>query len=154
MKIADLITEKGNKVYTVKKDTCAYDAVATLDEHKIGAVIVLDKENNVAGILSERDILYKCYKSGIPLKEQTVNNLMTNVEDILIGKLDDTPQELMQIMVNKKIRHIPVIDKETIVGIVSIGDLLKTVLDNYETESHLLKEYIKNPFGVHIYNKD
>ncbi|MDA3891652.1 MAG: CBS domain-containing protein [Salinivirgaceae bacterium] len=80
------------------------------------------------------------------MDEQTVENLMTNVEDIIVGKLDDTPQQLMNIMTTQRIRHIPIIENENIVGIVSIGDLIKLALENSEVESRKLREFIKNPF--------
>ncbi len=154
MNIEDIIKGKGKTLFTVKKKTSAFDAVSVLDKEKVGVLLVLDEKDNVAGILSERDVLYKCYNSGKKLEEQTVENLMTNVEDIIIGKLDDTPQQLMNIMTSKRIRHIPIIENENIVGIISIGDLIKLVLENSEVESRKLREYIKNPFGVHIYNKE
>jgi CBS domain-containing protein len=154
MNIEDIIKGKGKTLFTVKTKTTAFDAVSVLDKERVGVLLVLDEKDNVAGILSERDVLYKCYNSGKKLEEQTVENLMTNVEDIIVGKLDDTPQQLMNIMTNQRIRHIPIIENGNIVGIVSIGDLIKLVLENSEIESRKLREYIKNPFGIHIYSKE
>lgn len=113
--------------------------------------MVLDDKDNVAGIISERDIIYKCYKSEEPLKEKSVESLMTHVEDIIVGEISDTPRRLMNLMVSKKIRHIPIMEDNTIIGIVSSDDLLQLILENSEVESRKLREYIKNPFGVHIY---
>jgi len=154
MNIEDIIKGKGKTLFTVNKKTTAFDAVSVLDKERVGVLMVLDEKDNVAGILSERDVLYKCYNSGKKLEEQTVENLMTNVEDIIVGKLDDTPQQLMNIMTTQRIRHIPIIENENIVGIVSIGDLIKLVLENSEVESRKLREFIKNPFGIHIYTKE
>lgn len=154
MTIADMIKEKGNVVFTIKTSSTAFDAVAALDKNRVGALLVMDDDDKVAGIISERDILYKCYNSDTKLEEQTVENLMTGVEDIIIGKMSDTPRYLMDVMTNKRIRHIPILENEAIVGIISIGDLIKTVLENSEIESRRLREYIANPFGVHIYKQD
>lgn len=154
MKIEDIVKGKGKTLFTVKKTTLAVEAVAVLDKHRVGALMVVDDKENVAGIISERDILYKCYKSGEPLKEKKVEQLMTKVEDIIVGQIDDTPRRMMNMMVTKEIRHIPIIEKDTIIGIVSIDDLLKLILENSEIESRMLKEYIKNPFGIHIYGND
>ncbi len=153
MKIIDILKQKGQTLFTVNPETCAFDAVQIMDENKVGAVIVTDKKGNVAGILSERDVLYKCYKSGIPLKEQNVKNLMTNVDKILIGNMDDTARELMNVMLYRKIRHIPIIDKGEIAAMLCVEDILKMLLDSYENESHMLKEHIKNPIGIHDYSE-
>ncbi len=152
MNIADIVKGKGKTLFTVKKSTLAVEAVAILDEHRVGVLLVTDENENVAGIISERDILYKCYRSGEPLKEKKVESLMTKVEDIIVGKIDDTPRRMMNMMVTQNIRHIPIIEKDTIIGIVSIDDLLQLILENSEVESRKLREYIKNPFGVHIYD--
>ena len=152
MNIADIVKDKGKTLFTVKKSTLAIDAVAVLDKHRVGVLMVVDDKGNVAGIISERDILYKCYRSGEPLKEKKVESLMTSVEDIIVGQIDDTPRRMMNMMVTQNIRHIPIIEGESIIGIVSIDDLLQLVLDNSEIESRKLREYIKNPFGIHIYD--
>ena len=151
MNIADIVKGKGKTLFTTKKTSFAVDAVAILDEHRVGVLMVLDDKDNVAGIISERDIIYKCYKSGEPLKEKSVESLMTHVEDIIVGEITDTPRRLMNLMVSKKIRHIPIMEDNTIIGIVSSDDLLQLILENSEVESRKLREYIKNPFGVHIY---
>ena len=153
MNIEDIIKGKGKTLFTVKKSTTAYDAVAILDKHRVGVLMVMDDKDNVAGIISERDVLYKCYNSGKKLEEQTVENLMTSVEDIIIGKIDDTPRRMMNIMVTQKIRHIPIIENDTIMGIVSVEDLLNLILENSEIESRKMSEFIKNPYGVHIYDQ-
>lgn len=154
MNIEDIVKGKGKTLFTVKKNTSAFEAATILDEHRVGVLMVMDEKGNVAGILSERDILYKCYKTDTPLKEKKVEDLMTTVEDIIVGKSDDTPRRMMNIMVTQNIRHIPIIDGDAITGIVSIEDLLKMILENTEVESRKLREYIQNPFGVHIYDGD
>ncbi len=154
MNIEDIIKGKGKTLFTVKKTTSAFDAATILDRERVGVLMVIDDKDNVAGILSERDILYKCYKTDIPLKERKVEDLMTKAEDIIVGRSDDTPRALMNIMVTKGIRHIPIMEGDAIKGIVSIEDLLKFIVDKSEIESRKLREYIENPFGVHIYNND
>lgn len=154
MKIADIVKGRGKTLFTVKKSTLAIEAVGILDEYRVGVLMVVDDKENVAGIISERDILYKCYKSGEPLKEKKVEDLMTPVEEIIVGKIDDSPRMMMNLMVTQNIRHIPILENNTIIGIVSIDDLMKLVLENSEVESRRLNEFIKNPFGVHIYKED
>jgi len=154
MKITEILKQKSQTLFTVKTNCSVFDAVAIMDKNHIGALIVVNEEENVAGILSERDVLYKCYKTGIPLKEQTVDNLMTSVENILIGKMDDTARDLMNVMLYRKIRHIPIIENEVITAMLCVEDILKMMLDSYENESRQLREHIKNPFGVHTYRKE
>ncbi len=152
MKIIDILKQKGQTLFTVTTDSSALDAVKIMDESKVGAVMVLDKKGNVAGILSERDVLYKCYKSGVALETQTVNNLMTDVDNILIGDMDDTAKELMNVMLYRRIRHIPIIENKQISAMLSVEDILKMMLDSYENESHMLREHIKNPIGIHDFS--
>jgi signal-transduction protein with cAMP-binding, CBS, and nucleotidyltransferase domain len=152
MKITDILEQRGKTLFTVQTDTNVFGAVKIMDENKVGAVIVLDSKNKVAGILSERDVLYKCYKSGKRLKEQTVKNLMTGVDDILIGDMNDTAKELMNVMLYRRIRHIPIIEDNEITGMLSVEDILKMMLDSIENESHLLKQHIKNPMGIHDFS--
>jgi CBS domain-containing protein len=115
----------------------------------------VDSKDEIIGIISERDILYKCYNSGIPLKERNIKDLMTPKEQLIIGKLDDKTAYLRSVMTDRRIRHIPIIDDSNqVVGIISAGDILKNELEVTEAEAHLLREHIKNPFGVHSYKSE
>ncbi len=141
-----------HKVYTIAGNTSAFEAISKLDELKIGSLIVINDKNEILGIVSERDILYKCYNSGIPLKERNIKDLMTSKEDLIIGKMDDDTQYLRNVMTQKRIRHIPIIDdSDQLVGIISSGDILKNELKVTEKEARLLREHIRNPFGIHLY---
>ena len=151
MKITEILKQRGKTLFTVYEETSALEAVKIMDENRIGALIVLNKKENISGIISERDVLYKCYKSEVRLKDQIVKKLMTSVEDILIGKFDDTARELMNVMLYRKIRHIPIMENNEFIAMLSVEDILKMELDSFENESRLLKEHIKNPFGVHTY---
>ncbi len=152
MLVSELIAKKGKVVFTVQMDTKVFDAVKKLDDTRAGAMLVVNDQQELVGILSERDILYKCYNSGIPLTVNEVKNLMTSAEDMIVGKMDDTANYLMVAMLEKHIRHIPILEDDMIVAIVSIEDVLRAVLESTESEAKLLREYIKNPFGVHAYN--
>ena len=148
--------EQGNhKVYTVNKDTSAFDAVAKLDKLKVGSLLVINSADEIMGIVSEKDILYKCYNSGIPLADRKIADLMTPKDDLIIGKLDDDISYLRNVMTDKRIRHIPIIDESNnLAGIISIGDIIKNELELTESEAKLLREHIKNPFGIHLYKSE
>lgn len=159
MKVSEILDKKNeqgiNKVYTVVDSSTAFDAISILDSLKVGSLLVVDSKDEIIGIVSERDILYKCYNSGIPLKERNIKDLMTPKDHLIIGKLDDKTDYLRGVMTEKRIRHIPIIDNSNqVVGIISAGDILKNELAVTEAEAHLLREHIKNPFGVHTYKSE
>lgn len=159
MKVSELLDKKKeqgiNEVYTVQDSSTAFDAIASLDKLKVGSLLVLNSKGEIIGIISERDILYKCYNSGIPLKERNIKDLMTPKDNLIIGKLNDKTDYLRGVMTDRRIRHIPIIDDTNqVVGIISAGDILKNELAVTEAEAHLLREHIKNPFGVHTYKSE
>lgn len=159
MKVREILDKKNeqakNTVYTIVDSSTVFDAIARLDELKVGSLLVVNESEEIIGIISERDILYKCYNSGIPLKERNIKDLMTVKDDLIIGKLDDDTKYLRNVMTDKRIRHIPIIDESNnVVGIISSGDIIKNELEMTESEAHLLREHIKNPFGVHTYKSE
>ncbi|MCD6178487.1 MAG: CBS domain-containing protein [Bacteroidales bacterium] len=152
MLVSKIVENKGRMVVTVTEDSSVYETVKRLDETGSGAALVVNSNEELVGIISERDILYKCYKTGKTLDgTNLVKTLMTSAEDIVVGKMEDTSAYLMHAMVDKHIRHIPILDGDVIVSIIVIEDVLRAVLETSESEAKLLREYIKNPFGVHAY---
>jgi len=151
MLVSEIVNRKGKIVLTVSEDSHVFDTVKKLDDTRAGALLVTNDKEELMGIISERDNLYKCYNSGKSLKESVVKNLMTSAEKLIVGKMDDSATYLMHAMIDKGIRHIPILEDDEIVSIVSIEDVLKAVLESSESEAKLLREYIKNPFGVHTY---
>ncbi len=151
--VSDILDQKRKVVYTINENDRVYNAVKKMHEYRIGSLLVVNDDENLVGIISERDILYKCYQTSEAMvnSEIKVKDRMTSSENLFVGKIDDTATSIMNLMVSKGIRHIPIIDGETIVGIISIGDALKGALDAREVEAKMLREHIKNPFGVHIY---
>ena len=151
MLVSEIVNRKGKTVLTVKDGSIVFDTVKKLDDTKTSALLVVNDNEELVGIISERDILYKCYDSGVDLKDNKVKNLMTSAEKLIVGKMEDSATYLMHAMIDKGIRHIPILENEEIVCIISIEDVLKAVLETSESEAKLLREYIKNPFGVHAY---
>jgi len=140
------------KVCTINENKTAYEAVKTFDQKKIGALIVVDNDENVVGIITEKDVLYKCYDNDTKLTDKAVKALMTGIDNIIIGNEDDDTDYLKSVMNNKNIRHIPIFDAENeLVGIISIRDINKVEIANKRVELKLLREHIQNPYGVHIY---
>lgn len=151
--VSEIIEQKGKAVFTINEDEVIYNAVKKMHDYKVGSLLVVNNDEQLVGIITERDILYKCYGSKELMinTKVTVKERMTSSEKLIVGKMTDSATSIMNTMINRKIRHIPILEGETIVGLISIGDALKGALDAREIEANMLKEHIKNPFGVHIY---
>jgi CBS domain-containing protein len=136
--IAKLI-ERG--CVTVKADSSLETVVGMLVEWGIGTVVVVDQKMQVLGILSERDIIRHLSEKK-PLEGMTAKDLMT-VEVITVDQ-QATSSELMQLMTENRIRHVPITKDKKLVGIVSIGDVVKRMLEKYERETELIKQFINS----------
>src|SRR5512135_2021682 len=124
MTIASLLTHKGRGVTSVFVGDSVESAIALMATHRIGAVVVRDRFNRLAGILSERDIIYGLRDHGPDVLGLKVEELMT--KDVMTCKPSDTVKHVMALMTRRRIRHVPVMDGDHLVGIVSIGDIVKS----------------------------
>lgn len=139
MRIADVLKRKGTDVATVSPSTTVSDLLAVLAEHNIGAVPVVDGET-VVGIVSERDIVRRLHSDGPGLLDTATSAIMsTSVTTCAPG---DSVADLARIMTEKRFRHMPVVVDGKLVGIVSIGDLVKARIDLLENEAQQLASYI------------
>jgi CBS domain-containing protein len=139
MRLSDLLRVKGSKVVTIDPDRTVLDAVRTLVDHNIGAIVVVD-EGAPVGILSKRDILRLTSKGSQELDRTLVADVMTR-EVVFAGETDLLPTA-METMTRHRIRHLPVIRGEELAGIVSIGDVVKALGSEFEEENRHLKQYI------------
>jgi CBS domain-containing protein len=146
MEIRDLLGHKGTDIFSISPDDSIGAAVKEMNEKHIGALVVMDSANDIAGILSERDILKRMEDCGIDKK---VSEVMTPKEKLIIGHETDSIEYAMSIFTNHKIRHLPIIDENTkLVGLVSIGDVVKASLDNAEFEKKNLMNYITGSYNA------
>lgn len=141
MTIAAILETKGAEVLTVACETRVGDAVALLADRKIGALPVL-RGGAVAGIMSERDIIYKLRSDGAAILDWTVERIMT-APAISVAPDSDVLAAL-SLMTRRRIRHLPVVDGETLVGLVSIGDLVKFRMDRIEADAAAMLSYIQS----------
>lgn len=139
MKIRDILQKKGADVLTITSDRTVHEAIALLCEHRIGALVVQD-DDEIVGIVSERDILRECGERCESLKQTKVAQIMT--KDLIIGVLDDKLTYVMGVMTKNRVRHLPVMEGGELVGIISIGDVVNAHLKETEFENRLLKDYI------------
>jgi CBS domain-containing protein len=140
MNVHTILRGKGKSVVTIHPDATIERAVAVLRLRSIGALVVSDDGEKVAGILSERDIVDALGQYGSELLSVSVSEVMTC--PVVTCEPDDSVAELMAEMTNRRIRHFPVMEDGRLVGIVSIGDLVKSRLDEIEFEAHSMRSFI------------
>ncbi|MEO8484618.1 MAG: CBS domain-containing protein [Acidobacteriota bacterium] len=140
MKVRDVLHTKGSQVHAVDPDASIQDVVDGLMAHRIGALLVIDRDGITRGIVTERDVLRECVGGAHRLHTTPVYTAMT--ADLVVGVLDDDIDEALGMMTRHRIRHLPVMDGGRVAGLVSIGDLVKACLDETASENGFLKEYI------------
>jgi CBS domain-containing protein len=140
MTVRKILNLKGSDVVTIAPEQKLHEAIAMLAKYRIGALIVTANAGDVAGILSERDILYLLSNKDNNRFDNTVASAMTSA--VKSCKPDDTIQYIMQVMTAGRFRHMPVIENGKLAGVISIGDVVKLRLEEMEQESEHLKQYI------------
>jgi len=139
MKVADILRIKGSVVKTVKPDKTALELSRQLRDEQIGAMVVSDDGRSIVGIISERDLAYALGVHGSELSRIVVSKLMTRV--VVVCSPEDTITDVMKLMTQRRIRHLPVKKGDQLVGIISIGDVLKHRLDELELEANVMRDY-------------
>ncbi|MGF1550069.1 MAG: CBS domain-containing protein [Sphingomonadaceae bacterium] len=140
MTIAAILHNKGSEVLSIGCGASLREAVELLADRRIGAMPVL-KDGKVAGILSERDVIYCLRRDGEKALDLDVEQVMTAPPVTVTG--ENTVDEAMAQMTIRRIRHLPVVEKDELVGIVSIGDLVKYRIDRIEQEAAAMRDYIR-----------
>jgi CBS domain-containing protein len=140
MNVHTILRGKGKSVVTIHPDATIERAVAVLRLRGIGALVVSDDGEKVAGILSERDIVDALGQYGADLLAVSVSEVMTC--PVVTCEPEDSVADLMAEMTNRRIRHFPVVEDGRLIGIVSIGDLVKSRLDEIEYEAHSMRSFI------------
>jgi CBS domain-containing protein len=139
MRIADVLRNKGAAVATINPDATVTDLLAGLAEHNIGAMIVTDADG-LAGIVSERDVVRRLNEHGAGLLGLAVSDIMTTV--VVTCSPADAVDDLAALMTENRVRHVPVIDQGRLIGIVSIGDVVKRRMEELKSEQEQLHTYI------------
>ena len=137
--VRHLLQEKGSQVWSIAPQTTVYEALQLMADKNVGALLIL-QDGNVAGIFTERDYARKVVLQGRSSKTTSVGELMTH--DVLYVGPDDTIENCMAIMTDKRLRHLLVMEKEKLVGIVSIGDVVKAIISDREFTIRELERYI------------
>ncbi len=137
--IRQLLQTKGHDLWSARPDTSVYDALQLMDEHRIGALLVLDGDDLV-GIFSERDYARKVVLKGKTSRGTTIGEIMSR--RVSCVRTDQTIEECMALMTDRRIRHLPVLEDEKLVGVISIGDVVKAVISEQEFVISQLENYI------------
>ena len=138
--VAAILKHKGYQVSTVDPNACVSDIAQLLSERRIGAVLVMDTAEQMLGIVSERDIVRCLAANGTRTLEMTAGQLMTRT--LQVAHPETTVAEAMQMMTAGRFRHLPVIDHDTLIGLISIGDVVKARIMNQDTVVESLTAYV------------
>ncbi|MHB0969559.1 MAG: CBS domain-containing protein [Thermoanaerobaculia bacterium] len=137
--VKEILGTKGNAVWSIKPEASVYDAIAEMAERRVGALVVLDGDALV-GIISERDYARKVVLEGRSSKHTAVREIMT--PEVITARPSMAVEETMALMTEHHIRHLPVMDNDRLVGMISIGDLVKSIIDEQKFVIGQLENYI------------
>jgi CBS domain-containing protein len=142
MILADLLRDKSPDVIKIRANDCIADAAIALTENKIGALLVQGDSGTIVGILSERDIVGGMGPHGADLHDVPVSELMT--VDLIKCAPEDTVLEAMAMMTDRRIRHLPVFKGDELMGVISVGDLVKCRISEVQAEAEAMRQYISS----------
>ncbi len=135
----DILRNKGNQVWSLPPEATVYDALRLMADKNIGAVLIMDGEK-LLGILSERDYARKVDLLGKKAGDVPVTEIMT--KRVICARPDETIEECMALMTDKRVRHLPVVEDDRVIGLVSIGDVVKAIISEQEFIIEQLENYI------------
>jgi signal-transduction protein with cAMP-binding, CBS, and nucleotidyltransferase domain len=138
-RVSDILRAKGSQIFSIGSEASVYEAVSEMVAQNVGSLLVLDSDG-VKGIITERDYLREIVLKGRTSKTTKVREIMT--PEIVVIECNRPIEECMAIMSERRIRHVPVVDDGALVGLVSIGDLVKQIANDREVEIRYLTEYI------------
>jgi CBS domain-containing protein len=141
MTIAAVLRGKGSEVETIEANASVFDAVRKLGEKRIGALLVMEG-GRIAGIMSERDVIYRLRDHGPDVLQSTVSEVMT--APAITAESSMTVLAALSLMTRRRIRHLPVVEDGSLKGIVSIGDLVKHRMERIEAEADAMRTYIQS----------
>jgi len=146
MKVKDILKNKGPKVFTIGEDKNINEALQILVTNNIGVLIVLNGAENISGIFSERDGIKAAYKNPQTFGEIIIRDVMS--KNIIFVEPEDEIEYLESIMTSNRIRHLPVVDNKALVGLISIGDIVKSMRTTKESENKYLMDYISGSLVI------
>ena len=140
MIVSQILKSKGSQVHTVSKKTSIIEVACLLASKRIGATVIIDQNRSVEGIISERDIVRGLSKYGAKVLDMPVEDLMT--KNVITRGVECQIDDLRREMTNSRIRHLPILDNGKLVGLISIGDVVKNRVEELQAEGDMLRDYI------------
>jgi CBS domain-containing protein len=144
--VADILEAKGHKLNTISPDKSVQDAVTILCDKNIGSLVVVKENHELAGIITERDVLRQCAKHPDKLASVKIGDVMTR--EVLVGKPADSLHFVEQIMTERHIRHLPIVEGQKVTGMVSIGDVVKALFGDSKQEADDLRDRLAGHYVV------
>jgi CBS domain-containing protein len=139
--VQQLLDTKGEQVWSIGPDASVYDALVAMAEHQIGALLVMD-DTGMIGLISERDYARNIVLRGLASKDTRVRDVMTR--RVVCTRPTQTLEEAMALMTEKRVRHLPVIADGKVIGLISIGDLIKSIISEHKFIIEQLENYISS----------
>ena len=144
--VREVLKTKTKEVWSILPYATVFDALKLMGEKKIGALMVIDDKGKVAGIISERDYARKVILKGKASKDTKVEEIMTPASEMFAVKPENSVEECMILMTGKHVRHLPVFEKDKFIGVVSIGDVVKSIISEQEALIEHLSSYIAGKY--------
>ena len=140
MHVAAVLKRKGDRIVSAAPGDSVAAVTRLLTEHRIGAVLVMDDDGQPVGILSERDVVRAVARDGADALDRPAADLMTR--ELITGTPTDTVADMMAVMTQRRIRHVPIVESGQVIGVISIGDVVKARIDDAELEVESLRGYV------------
>jgi CBS domain-containing protein len=144
--VRDMLDGKKADIYSVRPDATVFEALKLMGEKEIGALMVMNENGKLVGIVSERDYARKIALLGKTSKDTAVKDIMTPLPDVYRVKPENSVEDCMVLITAKKIRHLPVFEGDSFIGVISIGDVLKSIIADQETLIEQLSNYIAGKY--------
>ena len=138
--VKHLLDTKGRHIISISPDASVLDAITLMADKSIGSLLVMDSDENLLGIVTERDYARKVIVKGRSSRETRVSDIMT--VDVMTAAMDNRVDQCMELMSNRKIRHLPVVDGNQVIGLISLGDLVQAIIADQQEEIEHLESYI------------
>jgi CBS domain-containing protein len=140
--VKHLLDAKGRKVVSIAPDASVFDAIKLMADESIGSLVVMDAQDKLVGIVTERDYARKVIVKGRSSHDTSVAEIMT--ADVMTAGSDHTVKSCMELMTEKKLRHLPVVENDKVIAMVSIGDLVQAIIADQQEEIEHLEHYISS----------
>lgn len=144
MKVKDILAVKGSRVVTISEDTSVFDSMMVFSANRIGSLIVVDKEENILGIIGARDVLMATLNHLEDIKTTKIDKIMTT--NLIVARKNDDLDYVRAVMTKNRVRHLPIIDNKKLIGLISMGDVVSAQVNEKDVELRYYREYIADKY--------